>query len=83
MRREDRMSVAAMDRMSGMRREDRMSVAAMDRMSCMRREGAPVWMHAYRDVGGRRRREQAVEDVRSRPANAAIHASKSLTGVIP
>ena len=39
-----------------------MSEAAMDRTSGMRGEGAPAWMYAYRDVGGRPRREQAVEE---------------------
>ena len=38
--------------------------------------------HAYRDVGGRRRLEQAVEAARSRPAKAGIHTSKSRTGGI-
>ena len=48
----------------------------------MRREGRrPVAAlyaargHAYRDVGGRRRREQAVEDARSRPDAAPPSAS--------
>ena len=58
-----------MDRMSGMRRAGR-------------RPGAALYAargHAYRDVGGRPRREQAVEEARSRPAKTGIHASKLMT----
>ena len=46
----------------------------------MRREGAPAWMHAYRDVGGRPRLEQAVEvvdRVGNRPSRTPVAARRT------
>ena len=49
----------------------------------MRREGAPVWMHAYRDVGGRPRLEQAVEVVERRREQAAEEARSRPDAALP